>query len=278
MKKYLLGLLSLGIVVTLAACNDKADNKVENLGSNNNSSEVLSVDNYMLSGISGIGLLNNGNVSNLKRRALNEDEQQDVIDNFLLVENLIASEVIKKEIVESDDENYKNKAIININLIDNSVDTYTYYYNEYLHDVEHDEYESFIKGIVIYNDETYELVGEREVEEDEMEVSYKLYDKLGNYIVIEQENEDDEESFTYKKYNNKNLVLELEVEKEYEHGEIEYEFKHKQGRNVYKYEILERGNRSLVKAYIRNETLDSEVLFVINSNEDGTRSYEFINK
>ncbi len=269
MKKIWLGILLTITLITLGSCNK--DELINN-------EEGTFVSDYLVAGINGVSMLDN-NIST-KSKLSTETVNNDVIENFKVLEEVLGSQVIKQEVLESDKAEYEYKYLIELSLFNDEKESYIYYYNEKLIELDDfDEGESLIEGIIIKDDLTYNLIGKKEFEEDEFEVSYVVSENMSNYVLIEKETEDySEESFSYKKYSNQRLVLEFELEKEYDDGFLEYEIKQKSNGISYKYEIIERGKNGLVKAYIRNGNNSEIMYFKVITDEYGNTSYEIITK
>lgn len=269
MKKIWLGILLTITLITLGSCNK--DELINN-------EEDIFVSDYLVAGINGVSMLDN-NIST-KSKLSTETVNNDVIENFKVLEEVLGSQVIKQEVLESDKAEYEYKCLIELSLFNDEKESYIYYYNEKLIELDDfDEGESLIEGIIIKDDLTYNLIGKKEFEEDEFEVSYVVSENMSNYVLIEKETEDySEESFSYKKYSNQRLVLEFELEKEYDDGFLEYEIKQKSNGISYKYEIIERGKNGLVKAYIRNGNNSEIMYFKVITDEYGNTSYEIITK
>lgn len=234
------------------------------------------VNDYLLSGVNGVSLIEKeeNNVISDKENNVISDEENIIIDNFLNLENIIGSSLLSLTKETSDNENYEYKYTLSLNLYDGSKNDYIYYYNEYVLEVDDDEVESRLEGIILNDDKTYNLIGFKEVEDYDEEVTYRISSD-NSVVVVEKETEDDEESFSYIKYENGKKVLEFELEKE-EHGFSEYEIKQKTDNKIYKYEIIERGEKTLVKVLIKENGQTIIKYFTITLDEQGKRVYNFL--
>lgn len=113
---------------------------------------------------------------------------------------------------------------------------YTFHYNETLteEEIEDDEHEQefSIEGIMIFEDKTMTVSGKKEIEieEDEVEISYKFYSKIDddNYVEVKYEKdvEDDEqeEKFFIKAVKD-GVTHESKIKLELEDDEHELKFK-----------------------------------------------------
>lgn len=268
MKKILVGALIVAATFALASCQN------ENMQTDGITT-VEFTDNYFMSGISGVSLLRT-NTNNFKRQALTDETKAEIIENFTMLEDMLGSQVVKSESLESDDPNYTYKYLVELNMLDGTIANYTYYYNERVIEQDYDETESIISGVVLVDGISYDLRGTRETESNETEIEYRIQEANGDYVLIEQENEYQEESFSYSKYEGGRKVLEFELEKETKGQKTEYEIKQKTGSNSYQYEILERGEMSLVEVKVRENGISYTTRFKITYDEFGNPNYEFI--
>lgn len=116
------------------------------------------------------------------------------------------------------------------------IKTYTYYFNITL--IGEDKADSFIgsqgghsdeityeiNGIVLYGDQTYELIGRKveEVDDDEVEQTITTTIKIDaqNYVSVRHKTEEDEESYQYEVVENRKSISKVKVKIEREDDEI----------------------------------------------------------
>jgi hypothetical protein len=126
---------------------------------------------------------------------------------------------------------------------------YVIHYNMTIIEEEDDETEYSLEGIMIYNDQTYVLTGEREIEEDEDKTEFiaKLDDL--NYIESEYKLENDEIKFELKVVKNGEIVLETSIEIEYEEDEtkIKFEFLQDGNEGTYEFKYEFEGEQQVLK-------------------------------
>ncbi|MFU8792941.1 MAG: hypothetical protein ACNA7K_02860 [Acholeplasmataceae bacterium] len=144
-----------------------------------------------------------------------------------LVEQFLGSnDGLDVSILESPLEDYELMMTFSTNGLKGETQTYVIHYNMTLTEEEDDESEFSLEGIMIMNDVTYFLTGEREVEADEESIEFiaKLDDD--NYVESEYKVESDEIEFEIKVVLNGEIVSETKIEIEYEEDEtkIELEF------------------------------------------------------
>lgn len=280
MKKLFIGLFLLIMGTSLVACN-----KDNSFG--NSESEVGSefVNAYVTSGLGAVGMLENDTVVDEKKdNKSNEvvdnnnttNPNDDVINNFLELETLISTQLVKNEVERLVDSEYEFRQSVTLKMIDGTERIYLFYYNEYIVEKERNEQESVIKGIIEVDKEVYDIIGEREVEDGEIEEEFRITDNSNSYVIVELENEVDEESFSYKKYVNNRLVSEFEYEREDEGFGSETEIKQMTNGIIYEYEILERGKQSLIKCEIKENRTVRTVKFRILVDDLGNRTYEYV--
>ena len=280
MKKLFIGLFLLIMGTSLVACN-----KDNSFG--NSESEVGSefVNAYVTSGLGAVGMLENDTVVDEKKdNKSNEvvdnnnttNPNDDVINNFLELETLISTQLVKNEVERIVDSEYEFRQSVTLKMVDGTDRTYLFYYNEYIVEKDYDEQESVIKGIIEVDNEVYNIIGEREVEDGEIEEEFRITDNSNSYVIVELENEADEESFSYKKYVNNRLVSEFEYEREEEGFGSETEIKQMTNGIIYEYEILERGKQSLIKCEIKENRTVRTVKFRILVDDLGNRTYEYV--
>ncbi len=135
-----------------------------------------------------------------------EDEKSEILHYLDFASQMLNGDSLFKMTESTSDlDGYAKKMDITATDLDNNKIHYTMYYNEVL-EVEEDDDDFFendreeefsIRGIMILDDVTYDIFGEKEIENDEMETS--LTAKLGDrhYVTVEQEFENNEIEYAY---------------------------------------------------------------------------------
>ena len=227
MKKYvkILTLASAGLALTtfLASCG--------------NSKEVTEKDKFDYNLVSGVGLLNNMNLSPKTKLTSNniteltEDEKNDIIKNLELAQTTVNGGLVKSERKASDKEGYEYCYTLSAETILGTNDVYTFYYN----------------GEILENSS--------KKKEDEVK------EKIDGVCYI-----DGKEVLKTK--------LEYEID---EDGEIEMEFKSQtsNGEIKYEYDFYNKDNKSYIDVEIQknNDKIEKTILVTI---VDGKPSYQFI--
>ena len=227
---------------------------------------------------------------------ISEELKQSILDNIQLVNNTISGGVIKSEVTNSDREEYQyTYSITATNEIGETL-SYVFYYNELanIEDEEEDEDEEevkdnseeeleqeiHLKGIVILNDVEYQMVGDKEIEDGEVEVCFKILLDENNYVIVEQEMEDEEQEFKYMVFENGKKVLDTKIEYEYdeESKEMEVVFKTKtlNENAMYKYTMFDDENGSYIGVRIKTNTSNIKALIQVKVDELGNKEYEII--
>lgn len=179
-------------------------------------------------------LTNNSLTSPLLKQRINQNDFKEAMTS--LNPYMSTSEVIitnglqiEQTIVESDNPDYEFKMIIKDN--NNDIE---FYYNEYdkdgtldhFDDDDDDEIEEeyHIRGIFVTNGTTYNVVGDKELENEANESEYELTLQVdlnnNNKLIIEQEieseNNEEEQSFVYTLIENNRQVFSVELSFEQE--------------------------------------------------------------
>lgn len=239
MKKIFLSILVLIGAVALMACGNKADKMMEELTSINNV--------YAISAASGVEeTINQVNEEVIVEDETNNQPKEELSEtnNLDSLLGLLNDDLFKVVELTSDNDEYTNLLEINLNK-----ETYLFYFNETLLDREEDddeiEEEYLIKGIVLFNDLEFNVLGKKEVEieddEEEFEIELKISLDKDNYTIIKYERETEgnelEKEFKLKTYENGKLINEIKFDFELEDDELEIEAEIKTNNKLIKYEV-----------------------------------------
>lgn len=163
------------------------------------------------------------------------------------------------DVQASDMDEYEHKMTIFMMNMEGETTSYDLYYNETFEqdddedDMDTDEFDSILEGIMIIEGVTYHLYGEREVEEgeEELELTAKLDDE--NYVTLKYEIENDgneqETEFEYEMFVDNQLVKRIEIEFEQDAEETELELKFVRGtrESEYEFEVEIDGNTRYIE-------------------------------
>jgi hypothetical protein len=179
-------------------------------------------------------------------RALLDESDGDIIfpqiSPYLeMIEQLMSSEG-QLEVIseESDREEYDYKDIIVArDTLGIDLNYIIYYSVDELNDNNETATYRF-SGIIIYgdSDEEYQIVGKREIEEDEAKVSMHIYYSEGDYIHSEYKEETDEAKYRFRVYENNNLISDSSLKFEDVDGELKLKLVFGGGDNTYVYDVM----------------------------------------
>ncbi len=116
-----------------------------------------------------------------------------------------------------------------------------------------DEEEYIIEGVAVIDGVEYEIFGEKELEEDEYELSLMIRLSAGNYVILEQEVENNEQEYKYQLIENWKKKFEFEIEIGEKSLELEMQV----------VEENEEGKTEKVKYAFRCKTIEDQVYVVI---------------
>ena len=223
-------LLAAALIVTLVTILPKITNS-----SNSNNPITLAQSKKSLSyEIQALGAFipsKTNSSNNLKRLAKfknsNENNYQEIasdIKNYLLTgEMMFKKNNVKTKIEKNTNKDYsKFEYKMTSTFIDGSQykSSYIIYYNESItiEDDKKNETSSVLRGVMLKDNQEFEIICNKEIEQDECELELKIYlnEDKSNYVVVEQEIERFENEYTYMIYKNNKKVEETSLEIEIE--------------------------------------------------------------
>ena len=176
-------------------------------------------------------------------------------------------------VTESDRPEYEIKLDIRYTDINLEETAFTMYYNQtrILDDDDwedrfDDEEEYRIDGIVLLDGNEYTIRGEKEKEEDEMELAFWCFLDEGSYVHVKQEKERDESEFEYEIYQGGRKVHAYSLEQE--DGEVELKLLDRENHDYTEMKFVDFQKEG--KYYILAK-LDNDRLY-FQKNDDGTYS------
>lgn len=281
-------LLAVALVVTLVTVLPKITNT-----SNPNSQITLTQSKKSLSyEIQALGafLPNESNNSSLKRLAKfknsNENNYQeiasDIKDYLLTGEMMFEKDNVITSLEKNNDTNYNN---FEYKLTSTFIDiaqyrsSYIIYYNENItiEDDKKNETSSVLQGVMVKDNQEFEIICNKEIEQDECELELKIFlnENKSDYIVIEQEIEKFENEYTYMVYkdNKKTEETSLEIETKNNKKEMSIELKKydingkESSRDEYDFEYKDD---TTIECSYENDLVEYEVIITVLKDE-----YEF---
>ena len=174
--------------------------------------------------------------------SINYDDIAGKINEYFgVVSSLIDEADCSIEVLENN--TYQYKMTVKYKMLNDLVETIIYY-NEKATDEKYkdeddlDELETEINGIIIQNGKRNEFYGEKEIEEDEIEVELTLVMENDEYLKVSHEKESGERDLTFGFYkgrpnedNDPYKEFNVEVKEENGKKDVKVEFKHKDGMN-----------------------------------------------
>ncbi len=142
----------------------------------------------------------------------------DRVEPYLgMIENLLSQDQgITSTIIPSDLEDYETKLLITTyDLLGNSI-THTFYYNVEQYQKNDDEETFVIRGIMVLHGTTYQMYGEKTIEDDESILKVKGFLDDLNYIESIYKVENDESLYEVNRVNNGSLVSSSIIKIEYD--------------------------------------------------------------
>lgn len=242
MKKRFLFILVFALTLSVVACK-KNNLKKDFLNSNFNLQKLLSAE--VLN-----DTLNEPVEPTNPEEPVEPTEDEILINTYLTLFNSYKSRAqttVTQE--ESDKLEYSVKYVVKFNTLTSSND-YVIYLNVTDIEEDDDEIEEELRGLVVIGELEYEVIGEREVEDDEVELELIIKLDSNNYILIKEEKEDDELELEYTIIKDGVKVLEFALEVE-DDGEIKIVEKNNQSVQIYK--LKEKNNMITINHFTNNE-------------------------
>ncbi len=134
-----------------------------------------------------------------------------------MIENLLSQDQgMSSTITPSDLEDYETKLVITTyDLLGNSI-THTFYYNVIEYEKENDEETFTIRGIMMLHGTTYQMIGEKSIEDEESKLNVRGFLDETNYIESIYKTEDDESFYEINRVTNGSLVSTSIIKIEYD--------------------------------------------------------------
>lgn len=174
---------------------------------------------------------------------------------------------------ESDRQEYSKHTVITYLDVNNQEKTIAMYYNEtekvnFDDDDDEDEREYRIEGVLLVDGLEYTMLGEKELDKDELEINFRYMLDENTYVKVEQEIETGEQEFEYEIYQNGRKIYEYSLELENDEVELkvkdassalsslklEFERVARNGKNYLKCEVEENKTKDTI--YFEKVVLD----------------------
>jgi hypothetical protein len=264
MKKNILGFIVLPLLV-LAGCAEVINIKQDELFDTNEN--IIAFQAFTAASLLSSNEILNANESNnflsssymevdYKINEL-EDTQEpsdpliDSIKPFIdLAEKFLGNDNgLNVEVGLSESEDYEFSMTFQTKGLLGETQNYVIQYNMTITEEDDDETEYSLDGIMIYNDQTFILTGEREIEEDEDKTEFIARLDPLNFIESEYKLEDNESKFNIQVVRNGELVLEtsIKIETEDDETKIVFEFYQDGNEGFYEFKYELEGDQQVLK-------------------------------
>lgn len=239
------------------------------------------VATYVITGINVVAS-NNNNLLKLNNNSnIDVDYINEFKNYFYLIEDYFEMNENSITITYNDDNEYKYKMNVVTTNVFGKEDEYILYYDE-KREVDDDEEEKKMNGILVHNMITYQFRSEEELEKDKSEIKVIIYkDNYYNRIEIEKEIENNEYQYEYAIFNNDNEVLTIELEVEDDEIKLEIESIN----NDYEYIITKLSETDFkikyddeIKFYLYIDLLNEKYIYSFDEEKSINNLYEKSNK
>lgn len=194
-------------------------------------------------------IMDNQSSLNALKKAKNEqtNEQeiaQDIHDYLLIGEMMLQQENMKIIYDYNQNSTYPYTYQLSVQYDDETSfqTNYTFYFNEEQKIKSHkdlDEVSTKFEGIMLKENQLYQVKGEKEVEQDEFDMWMIIYeDDANNFVKVFQETELKENELAYEFYENGEKVKELSLEVENKNFKKEMKIEMKEKENEKKFEFV----------------------------------------
>ncbi len=245
---------------------------------------------YDYSAVAGIGILkteidNGVSLQSAQVNQLDQAQKDQIINSIAVSQNLTSEYFVKTEVVVSDRAEYEYQYTVKTRDYTGGQEVYTFYYTQTdisdEEDIRENEKEYRLNGLVILDGIEYQMVGEQEVEQGEMEYTFKILIDNNNYVIIEQETELNETEFEYTVYKGGKKVFSTEIEYEVDRkGNVEFEYELVDRQNnvsqKYKFVFFEKGGEKFAKVVVKDNKSTVLAIVKISQTQNGFQ-YDFIN-
>lgn len=240
MKKLVLGLFVLSLSVVFMACT----------GSSFEGFQLKTSDEVIaFQALSSIQMLDEEpvtTVSSTRIRKMSDTEDVTTLDQIepyleLFEQLLTQNNGLSVETTVSDREGYAVKQTFTTTDLLGQTRTYVLYYNELSvieeddEEEEDDEQEFRFEGILIANDQTFNVTGKREVEDDEEKMVFIATNDLNQRVEVVHKFEEEETKFEYAFYQDDVLTYQTFIKIENEDDEFKIVLEYQEGNNEGEY-------------------------------------------
>jgi hypothetical protein len=202
-----------------------------------------------------------------------------------LAEKFLKEDALMVEVADSELLEYTSKITFHTIDLIGKPSTYVMHYNITLLSEDEEESEYEIDGILHFGIYTYDVIGRKEVEDDEEEFSFIASIDSNNYVEssYEFDIEDQEKKFKFKRYEQGVLISESDIKIEVEDNKSKFviEFREGQNQGEFEFEYRTINNEEVIKiefdSFIDFRVLRGEMTVkVIIDDITGLSSYRIV--
>jgi hypothetical protein len=175
------------------------------------------------------------------------------------------------------------------------VTQYEMHYNLSLVDEDDEESEFLMEGILLFGVNTYQVIGEKKIEDDEEKVEFKAYKDDSNYVESLYKIENDEQTFEFKvvqqgltiseskyeiEFDQEEIKVKLTFQEGSSEGQFEFEYFTEDGKDLIQieFEIESMNQKSsgemVVEMYVDDLTGVTKYRIMVNPDDDDPYEYE----
>lgn len=245
------------------------------------------LNNYSTQENAPLANTNQGTLQTLKASEVTEEQIEKINEYLGIMEQMLGDEDKPLDVitVESEREGFEHKMVITTKDINFNEIEYVLYYNEIFkndEDIldEDDEIESRLEGILVVGENEFEVIGEKEIEDDEMEISFEARIDSKNWVRIEQEIESDEMEFKYSVcVDGVKNVTKISIEKEKDEVKMKLTFAEDKNKTQYFFKVETEDNKKVIKIKVVNDELSAVIRVYATTNPETnevTYEYKFV--
>lgn len=226
------------------------------------------------------------------------EETDEVLERYLqLVETYLSNDAIKAEATTSDRPEFETMLVYTSKDMLGDVRTFVVYYNQVDaeepvaeeptdddFEIENNEIEYELTGLIVIDGIEYELVGRKEIEDGEAEYKFIAYINQDNFIRIsyESDEEDGEQKFRFTQVTDGVLVYETKIKLEVEDNEFKVMLTYKT-ENSYSRFMFKASDEASYDIMVKYEIIEDGQLvesghakiYIIVNEETGETTYEY---
>lgn len=189
------------------------------------------------------------------------EEVDEIHQYMLLVEQALNAKIVTLT-QKSDLKEYQYKDLISMTTPFGLEYEYLFYYNLTVVEIDEDEQEYEIIGIMKFEGNYYHLNGKHEINGDETETKFNATLDDNHWVKIKLASENDEEKYEYEIYNNGHITeIELDIENDEQEPEVKLSIKENKEKVQYKFKKEIENKQTQIKIKTKNANIKVYILF-----------------